>query len=141
FFIRRIVFSIPVLIGILVITFVLARVIPGDPCTAALGEKANKQVCDDFNAKIGLNKPIYIQFGMYAADIVRGDFGKSYRFGRQVTDLLAERLPTTIELGLAALSFAVIAGIPLGIVSAYRRNSFIDLGTMLGANVGVSMPV
>ncbi len=141
FFIRRLVFSIPVLIGILVITFVLARVIPGDPCTAALGEKANRQVCDAYNEKIGLNKPIYIQFGLYATDILRGDFGKSYRFGRQVTDLLAERLPTTVELGLAALTFAVIVGIPLGILSAYRRNSLVDVGTMLTANVGVSMPV
>src|SRR5262249_23308166 len=125
FFIRRLIFSIPVLIGILIITFVLARVIPGDPCTATLGEKATKQVCDAFNEKIGLNKPILVQFGMYTADILRGDFGKSYRFGREVTDLLAERLPTTIELGLAALTFAVLVGIPLGILSAYRRNSII----------------
>jgi peptide/nickel transport system permease protein len=141
FFIRRLVFSIPVLVGILIITFVLARVIPGDPCRAALGEKATDKVCNEFNNKIGLNKPVYVQFGMYISDIAHGDFGVSYRFGRSVVDLLAERLPTTVELSIFALAFAIIFGIPLGIISAYRRNSAIDVGTMLGANIGVSMPV
>src|SRR3978361_771002 len=113
FFIRRLIFSIPVLIGILLFTFVLARVIPGDPCRASLGEKATAKVCDVFNEKIGLNKPVYVQFAMYAGAILHGDFGVSYRFGRSVVDLLAERLPTTVELSLAALAFAVLFGIPL----------------------------
>jgi peptide/nickel transport system permease protein len=73
--------------------------------------------------------------------MVRGDFGESIRFKRDVSEILIERLPTTMELGMAALLIAVIIGIPLGIISAVRRNSAIDVGTMIGANIGVSMPV
>ena len=74
-------------------------------------------------------------------NILQGDLGNSLRYSRSVSDLLAERLPTTVELALTALSFAVIVGVPLGVISAYRHNSAIDVGTMMGANIGVSMPV
>ena len=139
--IRRILYSIPVLIGILIVTFVIARSIPGDPCKAMLGEKATAEVCARFNKEQGLDKPIPVQFWIYMKDIARGDFGESIRYSRPVTIILIERLPTTIELGLIALILAVLIGIPLGVVSAVRRNSIIDVITMLIANVGVSMPV
>ncbi len=139
--IRRIIYSIPVLIGILVVTFVIARSIPGDPCKAMLGEKASAEVCERFTREHGLDKPIPVQFWIYMRDIVQGDFGESIRFSRPVTVILIERLPTTIELGLVALFLAVIVGIPLGVISAINRNSIIDVLTMIWANVGVSMPV
>jgi peptide/nickel transport system permease protein len=141
FVLRRLVLSLPVLIGIIFVTFSLARLIPGDPCTAILGEKATQQVCDAFKERVGLNKPIPIQFGLYFGDILRGDLGDSIRFGQPVSLLLVQRLPVTIELATIALLFAVVVGVPLGIISAYRYNSPLDFGTMLGANVGVSMPV
>jgi peptide/nickel transport system permease protein len=78
---------------------------------------------------------------IYAGDILRGEFGESIRFKRSVSTILIERLPQTIELGIAALTIAVIVGIPLGIISAVKRNSPVDVVTMVGANVGVSMPV
>jgi peptide/nickel transport system permease protein len=141
FLLRRLVFAIPVLLGIMLVTFVLARRIPGDPCRAVLGERATDAVCDAYNERIGLNKPLPVQFGLYVGRVVQGDFGESSRFGRPVLSLLAERLPTTFELGITALIFAIVVGIPLGVISAYRRNTSIDVGTMLGANMGVSMPV
>jgi peptide/nickel transport system permease protein len=141
FLIRRLIFTIPVFIGILIVTFALIRLIPGDPCRALLGERATEQVCAAFAVRTGMDKPILVQFGVYVLNVVRGDLGSSVRYGREVTDLLAERLPTTVELGIAALIFAVIVGIPLGVLSAYRHNSPVDVGTMLGANIGVSMPV
>jgi peptide/nickel transport system permease protein len=141
FIIRRLIFSIPVLIGILIVTFAMARLIPGDPCRAILGERATDEVCDAFLERNGLNEPIPVQFGIYATRILQGDLGDSIRFSRPVTDLLAERMPITVELAFTALLFATILGVPLGIISAYRRNSAIDIGTMLGANMGVSMPV
>jgi peptide/nickel transport system permease protein len=141
FILRRLIFSIPVLIGILIVTFLLTRLIPGDPCRAMYGERATKELCDAFLAREGLDQPIWSQFSLYAGRVLSGDFGESIRFQRPVSNILAERLPTTVELTLAAITFAVVLGIPLGIISAYRRNSPLDFGTMLFANVGVSMPV
>lgn len=139
--IRRIFLSIPVIFGILLVTFVLARSIPGDPCKAILGEKATVDVCERFTRDHGLDKPIPVQFAIYMRDILSGNFGESIRFSRPVTIILIERLPLTIELGLIALFIAVIIGIPMGILSAIRRNSGVDVATMVGANMGVSMPV
>ncbi len=139
--IRRILYSIPVIIGILVVTFVLARSIPGDPCKAMLGEKATAEVCERYNREHGLDQPIPVQFWVFMKEIARGDFGESLRFSRPVTIILIERLPTTIELGLAALILAIIIGIPAGIIAAMRRNSILDVLVMIGANTGVSMPV
>ncbi|MAS37282.1 MAG: peptide ABC transporter permease [Anaerolineaceae bacterium] len=141
FLIRRIVLAIPVLFGILLVTFTLNRLIPGDPCRAVLGERATDQVCDAYLARYGLNEPVPVQFMYYVRNIAQGDLGTSLRFSRSVTELLAERLPVTMELAASALIIAVIAGIPMGVISAYRRNSSIDVGTMIFANVGVSMPV
>ena len=141
FLIRRLVSAIPVLFGILLVTFALNRSIPGDPCRAILGEKATAETCNAFVARFGLDQPIPVQFLLYMRNVLQGDLGTSFRFGRTVVDLLVERLPTTIELAMSALFLAVMIGIPLGIISAYRHNSRLDVGTMIFANAGVSMPV
>ena len=138
---RRLILAIPVIIGILIVTFALARLIPGDPCTSILGEHATQEVCEQFNRDHGLDQPIWTQFWIYAKNILQGDFGDSIRFKRPVTLILIERLPTTIELGFFALVIATVVGIPLGIISAVRQNSTTDVVTMVGANIGVSMPV
>lgn len=133
--------TIPVLLGLIFVVFTLARVIPGDPCRAVLGERATDAVCDDFIRRYGLDQPIPIQFGLYLGQLSRGDLGVSIKHSEPVTQLLIDRLPTTIELTLMALLFAVVVGVPLGLLSAYRRNSPIDVGSMIVANIGVSMPV
>ncbi len=139
--IRRILLAIPVVFAILVVTFALARRIPGDPCKAILGEKATVETCERFTREFGLDEPVWKQFVIYLEKIGQGDFGESIRFGRPVLIILLERLPTTIELGMSAMFIAVIVGIPAGILSAVRRNSWIDVTTMIGANIGVSLPV
>lgn len=139
--IRRIFMAIPVLFGILLVTFSIARLIPGDPCTAILGEKATVEVCDKFMEDNGYNDSIVIQFFRYMNEVAHGDFGESIRYSRSVGEILIERLPTTIELGLAAIVIAVIVGIPLGVLSAIKRNSLVDVGVMIFANMGISMPV
>jgi peptide/nickel transport system permease protein len=138
---RRLLLSIPVLFGILLVTFILGRLIPGDPCKAMLGEKATQAVCDRFMAENGLDQPIPVQLAIYMGEILRGDFGESIRFSRPVTLILIERLPMTIELSMAALTLALLVGIPAGIIAAVRHNSATDVVTMVGANIGVSMPV
>ena len=141
FVIRRLAFSIPVLIGILLVTFTLARAIPGDPCLAVLGERATKQICDSFFRRNGLDQPVPIQLLIYVRNFAQGDLGESLRFHRPVMELLVDRLPTTVELGFFALVFAISIGVPIGVLSAYRHKSALDVGTMIGANIGVSMPV
>ncbi len=138
---RRIVYAIPVLLGILIVIFALARMIPGEPCKAILGEKASAETCERFNREHGLDKPIPVQFGIYLGNVLQGELGNSIRFARPVTLILVERLPTTIELTLFALIIAMAIGIPAGVISAVRHNSPLDVATMVGANVGVSMPV
>jgi peptide/nickel transport system permease protein len=141
YIVRRILASLPVLVGILFVTFAMARLIPGDPCRAMLGEKATDAVCNDFIHRHGLDRPIPVQFGVYLNEIAHGDLGTSLKYGKPVTALIMERLPTTLELSIAAMFFSIFVGIPLGIISAVRHNSAVDVGTMVFANIGVSMPV
>jgi peptide/nickel transport system permease protein len=139
---RRVALAVPVLIGILFVTFALARLIPGDPCRAVLGERATDVICDAFMERNGLNEPIPTQFMIYLRQIIiERDLGESFRFGRPVIDIVVERLPVTIELAISAMIFATTFGILFGIISAYWHNSSIDVSTMVGANIGVSVPV
>jgi peptide/nickel transport system permease protein len=141
FIIRRLLLSIPTLLGIIAIVFIIARLLPGDPCLSALGERATDEVCDLFNERFGLNEPIFVQFFLYLGQLARGDLGDSIRYGRPVTEILIERLPTTIELAFYALLFASILGVTLGLIAALRRNSKTDVTTMFAAILGVSIPI
>ena len=138
---RRLLLSIPALFGIIVIVFVLARVLPGDPCTQALGERATVEACAVFEVRYGLDQPIHIQFVRYVEQLATGDLGDSIRYIRPVTELLMRRLPTTLVLAFYALLFAIVVGITLGLAAALRRNSKTDVGSMMIANLGVSVPV
>ena len=141
FVLRRVLLSIPVLLGIIFLVFALARLLPGDPCIAALGERATEAICNDFVQRYGLDQPIPAQFVAYLGQLVTGDLGVSLRQGRPVSEILIERLPVTLELTMFALAFATIVGVTLGRLSATRRNSPVDVGTMVLANLGVSIPV
>ncbi len=141
YILRRLVMLIPVLLGISIITFSMLRLIPGDPCRVMLGERATAEMCAAFAERMGLNDPIYVQFGRYLFNIVRGDLGTSIKTGQPVTAELIQRLPMTFELTLASMILAVTLGILAGIIAAVRNNSAVDLATMVLANVGVSMPI
>lgn len=141
FLLRRLLFAIPVLVGIVVVVFLLVRAIPGDPCRSMLGERATQEACDTFNRLNGLDEPVPVQLGIYLVRLLQFDLGDSVRSSRPVMEVLTERLPMTIELSMAALLLALLVGIPLGILAAMRHNTAIDVGTMAAANVGVSMPV
>lgn len=138
---RRTLLAIPVLIGIVVVVFFLIRAIPGEPCTALLGELATEEACDRFNAANGLDEPVIVQLGIYMANVVTLDLGESISFSRPVTQMLIERLPLTTELAASALFLAIVFGVALGVVAARRHNTLVDTGTMAAANIGVSMPV
>lgn len=141
YLLRRILLAVPVLIGIIFLTFVLVRAIPGDPCRAMMGEKATQASCESFKVRYGLTDNILVQFGRYAQNLLQGELGNSIKYGRPVDVILLERLPMTLELAVMAMLFAITVGVPLGIISAYRHNSAVDAGTMVVANIGVSMPI
>jgi peptide/nickel transport system permease protein len=141
FLLRRFVLLLPVLAGILFVTFALARLLPGDPCVAMLGERATPEQCEAFRERFGLNQSIPLQFARYVGLVFQGDFGTSIRDSRPVTDIVLERLPMTLELTVGAMLFSTLLGITLGVLSAVRQNSATDVATMIGANIGVSMPV
>jgi peptide/nickel transport system permease protein len=141
FVIRRLILTIPVLIGIVLIVFALARVLPGDPCHAQLGERATEANCREFDRRNGYDLPIPAQLANYIQDLRNGNLGFSAKHGRPVAALLIDRMPLTVELTVYALLFAIAVGIPLGTIAAYRRNSAADVGTMVFANLGVSTPV
>jgi peptide/nickel transport system permease protein len=115
--------------------------LPGEPCTALLGERATEEACERFNEANGLNEPLLVQLGIYFRNVLTGDLGESIRFSRPVSQIIIERLPVTLELTVAALGIAVVVGIPLGVAAARRHNSSVDVAAMAFANVGVSMPI
>jgi peptide/nickel transport system permease protein len=129
------------MIGVILVTFLIVRLIPGNPCVTMLGERATPAKCDAFMERYGLNDNLFVQFVRYLGNMGKGDFGDSIKWSRPVVDIIAERLPMTMELTLLAMLFSTVVGIFLGVISALKRNTIIDTITMVIANIGISMPV
>jgi ABC-type dipeptide/oligopeptide/nickel transport system permease component len=123
---HRLAWFVPTLLGLLVVTFVISRVIPADPVALVAGETATPAQVDALRHQLGYDRPLPVQFVSYVAHLVRGDFGTSLYTTRPIADDLASRLPATIELTLVAMIVSVAIGIPLGVLSAVWRNSFLD---------------
>jgi len=141
YIIRRLLLLIPVLLGISIVTFAMLRLIPGDPAQIMLGEHATPEAVERIRERMGLNDPIPVQYLRYLQSIIKLDLGRSIQTNRPVLEEISQRLPATIELTLGAMLVACLLGIPAGILAAYRHNSFFDLATMVGALIGVSMPI
>ena len=123
---RRLIQAIPSIVGIIVVTFVLTRALPGDPAAYFAGPAATEQSIAEIRASLGLDKSLPEQFLAYVGDLSRGDLGTSISTGRPVVEELFERLPASLELTLVALIFAVSIAVPLGILAATRPNSLVD---------------
>lgn len=141
YILQRLVLLFFVLLGISVVTFTMMHLVPGGPAEAMLGEHATDESVARFRKAYGLDDPIPIQYLRYLSRIARGDLGRSVRTNFLVTEELAQRFPATVELTFGAMFVACLIGIPAGIIAAYYHNSFFDLATMVGALIGVSMPV
>jgi peptide/nickel transport system permease protein len=126
FVLRRVLLVIPVLLGLLVLTFVLVRLVPNDPAAALAGQNATPQQVAEIRAKYGFDKPLLVQFAVYFRQVVQGDFGASIYSGRPVATDIGQRLPATLELTFAALSLGVGLGVPLGVIAAVRHNKPVD---------------
>ncbi len=140
FVLKRLVMLIPVLLGVSFIVFSILSFTPGDPVEMRLGDNYSEEAYQAMKEEMGLNDPFLLRYVKYIGNAVRGDFGNSYRTSQPVLNELAARLPNTILLSAAAMLFAVLLGIPLGVISATHQYSAVDNISMIGALFGVSMP-
>jgi peptide/nickel transport system permease protein len=141
FIVRRFGGLIFVLIGVSVLTFFLAQVVPVDPAATALGSNAREEQIEAYRQQMGLDKPAVVQYANYVARLFHGDLGKSIRTRRAVLADLRDYLPATIELALVAMLVTVLVGTPLGIIAALNRNSFLDAAARSLALIGSAMPI
>jgi peptide/nickel transport system permease protein len=134
--------AIPTAIGVSLLAFLFIRLIPGDAIAARLGTSTalTPEQLADLRAYFGLDQPLPVQYWTWLTSLLRGDAGYSIRTGRPVLVEITERLPVTLELALAATLIAVAVGIPLGLVSAMRRGSRLDVGARIGGLIGLSLP-
>jgi peptide/nickel transport system permease protein len=138
---RRLLLIIPVLLGVAFVVFVILSLAPGDPAVSILGDKASEEDLAAMREKLGLNKPIPVRFLNYVANALRGDWGTSYKNQLPVMRQVLDRFPNTLMIATGAIAFALVFGIPAGIISAKRQYSLLDNTVMVASLVGVSMPV
>lgn len=138
--VRRILQSIPILFVVLTLVFVVVRVLPGDPAVAALGDYASKEAVDALRLKMGLNEPLWKQYGIFLWDLSRADLGHSAITGYAVAAQVKRVLPHTLELTLCGILIGYLFGIPLGISAAVKRNTFVDYFNRVFSLLGLSVP-
>jgi peptide/nickel transport system permease protein len=141
YIIRRLLLAVVVLVGVSIVTFVIARLVPSDPATLWVGPHARKPQVDAARVKLGLDRPLWEQYFRYMGEVLRGDFGISIQSHRPIMDDLRIRLPATLELVLFGMVITVIIGIPLGVLSGAWRGGFVDHFSRIFAVINVSLPV
>ena len=141
FILHRVLSLIPTIFGISVLVFFMIHLIPGDPAEMMLGERANEQSLKVLREQLGLNEPLYVQYGLFMSRLVRGDLGRALRTNEKITVEIAARLPATIELSIMAIIIATVIGMLAGITSATRQYSIFDYISMVLSLAGVSMPI
>ncbi len=132
--------TVPVIIGVIVISFILTRALPGDPAVYFAGAMADEQSIQEVREALGLDKPLVTQFFLYVGDLLQGDLGRSISTGQPVLADLAARLPASLELTLSALLLSCLVAIPLGVLAAVRQGSWIDHLCRVLVTAGVSLP-
>jgi ABC-type dipeptide/oligopeptide/nickel transport system permease component len=140
FLLRRLLLTIPVVLGVATLVFALIHLVPGDPAQAMLGEGASAQDLVELRERLGLNRPLLVQYTEFMTGLVRGDLGVSLSRNEPVTRLILERIPATAELAFAAMAVAIALAIPLGIAAAVWRATAIDQAAMTMALIGISVP-
>jgi peptide/nickel transport system permease protein len=138
---KRLLLAIPSLIGVVIVTFLLTRALPGDPAAYFAGPAATKEAIEQIRVKLGLDQPLAVQFVRYVGDLARGDMGSALTTGQPVAAEIRSRLPASAELTLLGLILSMVIAVPLGILAATRPNSLIDHACRIVATAGVSLPV
>lgn len=140
YLLRRLLLTVPVLLGVATLVFALIHLVPGDPAQSMLGESASPAEIARLQQALGLDRPLLTQYRRYLAGVVRGDLGKSFRFDTPVTTEIRKRLPDTALLAVSAMAVAMLVAIPLGIIAAVFRGRLLDHAAMTLALAGISMP-
>ena len=138
--IKRMLYLVPVILGVILVTFVIIHAIPGNPAEVILGLDATAENVAELEKKMGLDKPFYVQYFKYLNRLLHGDLGYSYRTRRDVIDEVRTRYPNTIKLALVAIAFVVVIGTIAGIMSALKPNSYSDFGIRTFSVLGISLP-
>ena len=141
FVVRRLLQVVPTLLLLSVLVFAWLRSLPGGPAAAFLGDRATPERIAEYNRLIGLDQPLYVQYGKFLARVATGDFGTSTKTSQPVLEEIGRAMPATVELSVAALLIAVLLGIPLGYLAAQQRGRPLDVATIIGTLVGVAVPV
>lgn len=141
YIIRRLISTIPVLLGVCFITFVLLNVVPGDPVAAMMGKRSDPAVVERIREQLGLNDPIWKQFVRFVGNALRGDLGESFRNKIPVAESIGRYFPVTIKLAVFAMTVAILIGVPIGIISAVRQYSWLDHASMVVALGFISAPI
>lgn len=137
---KRLLGVVPVVFGVLLLTFLLVHLVPGDPVEVMLGESASSADRAQLRAELGLDRPLAVQFADYLGGLARGDFGRSIHSHAEIAPLLAERFPATLRLALLALGLALSVGLPLGVIAALKHNRWPDRAATLTALTFSAMP-
>lgn len=138
---KRVLQAIPVLFVVITATFILTRMVPGDPAVTMLGPQASPDAVAELREQLGLNEPMWKQYIDYLLGVLQGDFGWSTSYNSDVMPLILSRLPATLSITMTGLIIAALVGIPIGVESALHQNSVLDYVFMVVALVGVSMPI
>ena len=138
---KRMIIAVPSLIGVVIVTFLLTRALPGDPAAYFAGPAATQQAIEEIRVKLGLDKPLIVQFGRYVQDLARGELGTSLTTGQPVATDIRTRLPASAELTLLGLLVSMLIAVPLGILAATNPGSIVDHLCRVIATAGVSLPV
>jgi peptide/nickel transport system permease protein len=141
FILRRLLLLIPILFGLTVFIFLFIRLLPGDPAGAILGERATPESLERVRAALGLDRPLIEQYLEYLGGLLTLDLGSSFITGRDVADDFLQRFPATVELTIAAMLFALVLGIPLGLLTAKRRGTLVDSVGTVASLIGISIPI
>lgn len=141
FVVRRILLLVPILFGVVTVTFLLMYVVPGDPVLAMVGERYDQQTLDQIRHELGLDKPLISQYISYIGRVARFDFGRSFITRRPVAETIRERFPKTLLLAFSAMCLAVVLGVGIGAVAAWGRFPWMGRALMTFSIVGVSIPV
>jgi len=139
--IKRLLVAVPSLIGVVIVTFLLTRALPGDPAAYFAGPAATKEAIEQIRVKLGLEQPLIVQFGRYVQDLAKGDLGHSLTTGQPVAQEIRTRLPASAELTLLGLFVSMLVAVPLGIAAATHPGSLTDHACRVVATAGVSLPV
>ena len=137
---RRLLTAVPTVFGVVTLVFLFVHLVPGDPVDVMLGETARPADKAALRAELGLDRPLWEQYGAYLAGVARGDLGRSFLYRRPVADLVAARIPATAALAVAALAVALLVAVPAGVIAGLRRGTLWDRGSLVASLLGVSMP-